>query len=135
VVLLLFTIVDQNLLYKQISLSLCHDLSPCANFATPFLGPVPHRDKDYRIRSNFWKFYLIRTGFTLGEPVLLVKVFRLFRLERFFLCSYRIRSSFWKFYLIRTGFTLREPVLWVNVFRLFRLERIFFGCSECGHSR
>ncbi len=84
-VLLLFTIVDQNLMYKQISLSLCHDLSPCANFATPFLGPVPHRDKDYRIRSNFWKFYLIRTGFTLCERVLWVKVFRLFRLERFFL--------------------------------------------------
>jgi hypothetical protein len=30
---------------------------------------------------NFWKFYLIRTGFILGEPVSLVKVFRLFRLE------------------------------------------------------
>jgi len=36
----------------------------------------------------FWKFYLIRTGFTLGELVSLVKVFRLFRLERiFFGCS------------------------------------------------
>jgi hypothetical protein len=37
---------------------------------------------DYR---NFWKFYLIRTSFTLGELVSLVKVFRLFRLERFVL--------------------------------------------------
>jgi hypothetical protein len=37
-----------------------------------------------RIGSNFWKFYLIRTGFTLGEPVSLVKVFRLFRLEQSF---------------------------------------------------
>jgi hypothetical protein len=37
---------------------------------------------DYRIGSNFWKFYLIRTSFiTLGEPVSLVKMFRLFRLE------------------------------------------------------
>jgi hypothetical protein len=36
---------------------------------------------DYCIGSNFWKFYLIRTSFTLGEPVALVKVFRLFRLE------------------------------------------------------
>ncbi len=42
-----------------------------------FIGPW-----DYHIGPNFWKFYLIRTGFTLGEPVSLVKVFRLFRLER-----------------------------------------------------
>jgi hypothetical protein len=39
---------------------------------------------DYRIGSNFWKFYLTRTGFTLGDPVSLVKVFKLFKLERFF---------------------------------------------------
>jgi hypothetical protein len=39
------------------------------------LGPAPARDKDYCIGSNFWKFYLIRTNFTLGEPVSLVKVF------------------------------------------------------------
>jgi hypothetical protein len=32
---------------------------------------------DYCIGSNFWKFYLIKTNFTLGEPVSLVKVFRL----------------------------------------------------------
>ncbi len=44
-----------------------------------FVGPCPH------IGSNFWKFYLIRTGFTLDEPVCLVKVFRLFRLELIFL--------------------------------------------------
>ncbi len=48
---------------------------------TPFVAPCAHRDRDYNIGSNFWKFYLIRTGFTLGEPVSLVKVFRLFRLE------------------------------------------------------
>jgi hypothetical protein len=40
--------------------------------------------RDYRIGSNFWKFYLIRIGFTLGEVVSLVKVFRLFRLEQSF---------------------------------------------------
>ncbi len=45
-------------------------------------GACPHRDSDYRIGSNFWKVYLIRPGFTLREPVSLVKVFRLFRLER-----------------------------------------------------
>jgi hypothetical protein len=49
------------------------------------LGPAPVGDKDYRIGSNFWKFYLISTCFTLGEPGFLVKVFRLFRLERIFL--------------------------------------------------
>ncbi len=48
------------------------------------LGPAPHKDRDYCIRSNFWKFYLIRTGFTLGELVSLVKVFRLFRLKQTF---------------------------------------------------
>jgi hypothetical protein len=29
---------------------------------------------DYCIGSNFWKFYLIRSGFTFGELVSLVKV-------------------------------------------------------------
>jgi hypothetical protein len=42
-----------------------------------FVGQCP-RDRDYCIGSNFWKFYIIRTSFTLGEPVSLVKVFRLF---------------------------------------------------------
>ncbi len=42
----------------------------------------PHRDRHYPIGSNFWKFYLIKTSFTLGERVCFVKVFRLFRLER-----------------------------------------------------
>jgi hypothetical protein len=50
-----------------------------------FIGPCPHRGRDYHIGSNFWKFYLIKTNFTLSELVSLVKVFRLFRLERIFL--------------------------------------------------
>ncbi len=37
---------------------------------------------DYCIGSKFWKFYLIKAGFILREPVSLVKVFRLFRLEQ-----------------------------------------------------
>ncbi len=40
---------------------------------------LDHKDMNYHIRSNFWKFYLFRTSFTLGELVSLVKVFRLFR--------------------------------------------------------
>jgi hypothetical protein len=39
-------------------------------------------DMDDCIGSNFWKFNLIRISFTLREPDSLVKVFRLFRLER-----------------------------------------------------
>ncbi len=50
-----------------------------------FVGPWPHRDRDYRIGSNFSKFYLIRTSFILRERISLVKVFRLFRLERIFI--------------------------------------------------
>jgi hypothetical protein len=33
---------------------------------------------------SHWKFYLIKTSFTLSEQVFLVKAFRLFRLERIF---------------------------------------------------
>ncbi len=51
------------------------------NTQVPLLGPVPHRNRDYPIGSDFWKFYLNRTCFTLSEPVSLVKVFRLVRLE------------------------------------------------------
>jgi hypothetical protein len=58
------------------------------------VGPWPHRDRDYRIGSNFWKFYLMRTGFTLREPVSLVKVFRLFRMERMFLVRNCLRTLF-----------------------------------------
>jgi hypothetical protein len=47
-----------------------------------FVGSCPHRDRDYGIGSKFWKFYLIRTSFTSGELVSLVKEFKLFRLER-----------------------------------------------------
>ncbi len=47
-----------------------------------FIGPCSHRDKDYHIGSDFWKFNLNKTSFTLSEPVSLVKVFRLFRWER-----------------------------------------------------
>jgi len=50
-----------------------------------FVGPCPHRERDYHIGSNFWKFYIIRTDFTSGELVFLVKVFGLFRLEWIFL--------------------------------------------------
>jgi len=49
-----------------------------------FVGPCPHRDGDYCIGSNFWKFF-ITTGFTLDELVSLVKMFNLFRLEWFVL--------------------------------------------------
>jgi hypothetical protein len=47
-----------------------------------FVGHCPHRNRDYRIGSNFRKLDLIRTSFTLGELVSLVKVFRLFRFDQ-----------------------------------------------------
>jgi hypothetical protein len=50
------------------------------------VGALSLSHRDYRIGSNFWKFCLIRTGFTLNESISLVKVLRLFRLERIFLC-------------------------------------------------
>jgi len=36
-----------------------------------FVGPCPYMDRDYCIRSNFWKFYLIKTSL-FGECVLTV---------------------------------------------------------------
>ncbi len=68
-------------------------------------GPILHqvcwaRGRDYCIGSNFWKFYLIRTGFTLDELVFLVKVFRMFRLELSFLvfrAKISLQSYFAKF--------------------------------------
>jgi len=47
-----------------------------------FVGPCPCGGRDYCIGSNFWKLYLIKIGFTLSEPVSLMKVFRL---KQFFL--------------------------------------------------
>jgi hypothetical protein len=64
--------VSNDLVYKNFSLMFS---SPKNTLA--FVGPCSHRDRDYRIGSNFWKLYLIRIGFALGEPVSLVKVFRL----------------------------------------------------------
>jgi hypothetical protein len=42
---------------------------------SPFF--IRDSQRDSCIGSNFWKFYLVRTGFTLDERVSLVKVFRL----------------------------------------------------------
>jgi hypothetical protein len=58
---------------------------------------------------TFGSFYLIRTGFTLDEPV-----------------SIALDPTFGSFYFIRTGFKLDEPVSLVKVFRLFKLEHMFF---------
>jgi len=41
------------------------------------LGPA----REYRIGSNFCKFSLIKTSFTLSEQVYLMKVLRLFNLK------------------------------------------------------
>jgi hypothetical protein len=67
--------VFSYLVFSQIWLNLATDAR-----LPLLLDPAPHRDY-YCIGSNFWKFYLIRTGFTLGEAISLVKAFRLFRLK------------------------------------------------------
>jgi hypothetical protein len=49
-----------------------------------YLGLAPTGTGTIALDPTFWKFYLIRTGFTLVERVSLVKVFRLFKLDGFF---------------------------------------------------
>ncbi len=41
------------------------------------MGPAPRGTATISLDPTFGKFYLIRIGFTLGEPVPFVKVFRL----------------------------------------------------------
>jgi hypothetical protein len=76
-----------NFLFAGLNLNIwtCHKGKSHCAMNHLFVGPCPQRDRDYCIGSNFWKFYVIRTSFTLDEPVSLMKVFRLFRLERIFL--------------------------------------------------
>jgi hypothetical protein len=64
-----------------------------------FVGSCSRRDRDYCIQSNFWKFYLIRTDFTVGEPVSLVKVFRQSKLEFLLSPSPGVASSSSLFFL------------------------------------
>jgi len=58
-----------------------HNIYNNKMFIQHFVGPYPHRRRDYHIGSHFWKFYLVKTSFTLGEPISLVKMFRLLTLE------------------------------------------------------
>jgi len=51
---------------------------------TPFVGPCPVGAGTIAFDPTFGSFTLLKTGFTLGEPVSLVKVFRLFILEQIF---------------------------------------------------
>jgi len=54
----------------QVPMSNCGEISPffpLRNWES-FIGPGPHRDRD---NPTFGSSYLIRTGFTLGEPVFL----------------------------------------------------------------
>jgi hypothetical protein len=90
-----------------------------------FVGPCSHRDRDYRIRSNFWKFYLMRTGFTLGEPVSLVKLFRLSKLEQmFFWCSECVDTVG----RCTTSYLLARPAcLWRLVFVLH--PKLYWCCA------
>jgi hypothetical protein len=46
-----------------------------------FVGPYPHRDRDYCIASKFCNFHLKKIVFTLSEPIYLMKMFRLLRMK------------------------------------------------------
>jgi hypothetical protein len=77
------------------------------------LGLVP-----FCIGSNFWKFYLIKTSFTLGEPVYLVKMFTLFRLE-------------WIFFGVKSVDTVaRCTTSWLNILSIGRAN-VFVMPSLC----
>ncbi len=57
----------------------------CCNRPCFLLGPVARGTGTIAFDPrDFCKFYLIKTSFTLGEPVSLVKVFTLFKLEQMF---------------------------------------------------
>ncbi len=74
------------------------------------------RERDYRIRSKFWKFYLIWTGFALDESVSLMKVFRLFRLEAMFFGVESVDTAG----RCTTSYLLAGPAcLWCLVFIIF----------------
>jgi hypothetical protein len=81
---------------------------------------LPHRDRDYCIRSKFWKFYLIRTSFILGEPVSLV--FRLFRLEWIFLVFKRL-DTVGRFYNILC-------IGRASVFAMHSFSQCFLKCIQ-----
>jgi hypothetical protein len=74
-----------------------HHLYIILRLGTPplFIGPCTHRDRDYPIRSNFWKF-------TLLEPVFLVKAFRLLGWKGFFWCS-KCGQSRWMYNILSIG--------------------------------
>jgi hypothetical protein len=52
-------------------------------------SPPPGRGT-IALDPTFGSFTLLKTGFTLGEPVSLLKVYRLFRLERIFFLVFRV---------------------------------------------
>jgi hypothetical protein len=60
---------------------------PHSQFSPMFVVPCPHRERDYSNGSNFWKLYLIRTGFTSGELVSLIKVLGCLDWNGLFWCS------------------------------------------------
>jgi hypothetical protein len=72
----LLGIVAWLLLWSSLIWCLAFSVLSCS-----FIGSCPCRDRDYHIGSNFWKFYLVKTSFTLDVLFSLVKVFKLFRLE------------------------------------------------------
>jgi hypothetical protein len=98
-----------------------------------FVGPCPHRDMDYGIWSKFWKFCLIKIGFTLGELVSLVKVFRLFKLEHMFFGVQSVDTVG----RCTTSYLLVGPMcLWCLVFKWFLMcSPSYYHCFHIHSSK
>lgn len=89
-------------------------------FELTFYWALPPQGQVHRTRSKFWKFYLIKTGFTLSEPVSCVTVFRLFRLER----------SFWVFRVWTQQLDVQHLIYWQGQRVCDALfTRVFWGIS------
>jgi hypothetical protein len=109
----------------RFSNSVLYLLHICVIFRVYWALP-PTRDKASRVRSNFWKFCLIKTGFTLDEPVSLLKVFRLFKLEQMFFWVLRVCVD--TVGRCTNSYLLAGPVcLWALVYKRKRKEKSRLG--------
>jgi len=96
--------------------------------AHEFVGPCPHRDN----RIEFCKFCLIKTGFRLGEPVYLMKVFRLFTLKWIFWC-WECEHSRW--IKVAANFRVFIPFLFFSLLLCTFLESaVGFKIKFCTHT-
>jgi hypothetical protein len=117
----------------------------CFQLCFALLGPAPTGTGTIALDPNFWKFYVIRTDFTLSKLVSLVKMFRLFRLEWIFwgVQSVDTVGRFTIYYLLAGPACLWCDALFCLLFSLLshRLTHVWFcdvtsqSCSNMIHMR